>query len=70
MEASQNWNGPGTSSMMKDVAAGHLSSFTQSPPTNSNESSKDNSGSKNSLIMLAPSTIKREIGANLGMTIA
>ncbi|VDM92591.1 unnamed protein product, partial [Litomosoides sigmodontis] len=70
MEASQNWSGPaGTSSMMKDIATaapGHLSlSFTQSPPTNSIESSKDNCGSKNSLIMLAPRTIKSEAGGTL-----
>lgn len=74
MEASQTWNGPGTSSMMKDiatVAANHLSSFTRLTPTDNNDTNKDNnnkdnSGSKNSLAMTAPSTIKRDIGANLG----
>ncbi|EFO27581.1 GATA zinc finger family protein [Loa loa] len=72
MEASQSWNGPGTSSAMKDtnaVAASHLSSFTQLPPSNNNDISKDNNnkdnGGKNSLSMSAPNSIKREIGASL-----
>ncbi|EJW83754.1 GATA zinc finger family protein [Wuchereria bancrofti] len=74
MEASQAWSGPATSSTMKDiaaVAASHLSSFAQLLPsddsdTNKNGSNnKDNSGSKNSLTVLAANAIKREIGTSL-----
>uniref|UniRef100_A0A8R1TR70 GATA-type domain-containing protein n=1 Tax=Onchocerca volvulus TaxID=6282 RepID=A0A8R1TR70_ONCVO len=74
MEASQTWNGIGTSSStMKDigvVAASHLSSFMQLPPTDNNDTNKDsntkdNNGNKSLLTMPAPGAIKREISASL-----
>lgn len=76
MEASQTWNGIGTSSStMKDigvVAASHLSSFMQLPPTDNNDTNKDsntkdNNGNKSLLTMPAPGAIKREISASLGI---